>query len=246
MDTGKPQLGSRYLLVYNLSLCLGWAYVLYLTYGAIKEGGNTGGVYPVVKIPLQVVQTAAIMEVLHSLLGIVKSPVSITAMQVASRLWIVWGIIVPVPGPTTTGCVDLSTFGLDVKAGLFRWLKLDLVSLLTAWCLSEIIRYGFFTFKEAGHVPYVAQWLRYSGFIVLYPIGVASELTMAWLALPTIKKTHMWSVDMPNKYNFAVSYYFVCILVILVYVPGLPKLYGYMLTQRKKVLGTRKVTKKGV
>jgi hypothetical protein len=30
---------------------------------------------------------------------------------------------------------------------------------------------------------------RYSGFLVLYPIGVSSELTMAWLALPFIKKT---------------------------------------------------------
>lgn len=38
-----------------------------------------------------------------------------------------------------------------------------------------------------GSVPYPSLWLRYSGFILLYPIGVASELTMAWLALPTIK-----------------------------------------------------------
>jgi hypothetical protein len=29
----------------------------------------------------------------------------------------------------------------------------------------------------------------YSGFIALYPIGVASELTMAWLALPELKRT---------------------------------------------------------
>jgi len=30
---------------------------------------------------------------------------------------------------------------------------------------------------------------RYSGFLALYPIGVSSELTMAWLALPYIKET---------------------------------------------------------
>jgi hypothetical protein len=33
---------------------------------------------------------------------------------------------------------------------------------------------------------------RYSGFLVLYPIGVSSELTMAWLALPFVKKTGVY------------------------------------------------------
>lgn len=36
-------------------------------------------------------------------------------------------------------------------------------------------------------MPYVLLWLRYTGFIVLYPIGVSSELAMLWFALPTIK-----------------------------------------------------------
>eukprot|EP00967_Tisochrysis_lutea_P007368 scaffold8745_cov19-Tisochrysis_lutea.AAC.1 len=40
-----------------------------------------------------------------------------------------------------------------------------------------------------GYVPYFAMWLRYTGFIVLYPLGVASELTLAYLALPTIKSS---------------------------------------------------------
>jgi hypothetical protein len=118
---------------------------------------------------------------------------------------------------------------------------------------------------------------------------------MAWLALPIIKRTQMWSVEMPNAWNFGFSYYITCILVMLSYIPGvwgdvlavaarqsachagvgpqsmhiapaavcvctcfppavpdgsipatcchccmytgLPQLYGYMLTQRKKVLG---------
>jgi very-long-chain (3R)-3-hydroxyacyl-CoA dehydratase len=66
-----------------------------------------------------------------------------------------------------------------------------------------------------------ASWChRYSGFIVLYPIGVASELTMAWLALPIIKNTQMWSVELPNAWNFGFSYYITCILVMLSYIPG--------------------------
>ena len=43
--------------------------------------------------------------------------------------------------------------------------------------------------QEAGLTPpYALLWLRYSAFTVLYPIGVGSELTMAWLALPTIRQ----------------------------------------------------------
>jgi very-long-chain (3R)-3-hydroxyacyl-CoA dehydratase len=39
-----------------------------------------------------IVQSFAILEVVHSLFGWVRSPVTTTAMQVASRLILVWGI----------------------------------------------------------------------------------------------------------------------------------------------------------
>jgi hypothetical protein len=42
-------------------------------------------------------------------------------------------------------------------------------------------------FQEVCAVPYFVEWLRYSGFIVLYPIGVASELTMIYRGLPHMK-----------------------------------------------------------
>lgn len=77
--------------------------------------------------------------------------------------------------------------------------------------------------QELGLTPYFALWLRYTGFIVLYPIGVASELTMIYLALPTIKKTHLWSVALPNKLNFGFDYHTACLLVMLTYLPGTPE-----------------------
>jgi very-long-chain (3R)-3-hydroxyacyl-CoA dehydratase len=45
-------------------------------------------VYPQTKI----VQTAAALEIVHSLFGFVRSPLLTTIMQVASRLQLVWGI----------------------------------------------------------------------------------------------------------------------------------------------------------
>jgi very-long-chain (3R)-3-hydroxyacyl-CoA dehydratase len=180
------------------------------------------------QLPLKVSQSIAIMEVLHAIVGIVRSPVMITATQVASRLWILWGIVNLAPEATTTSVVTVGV------------VQLSLVTLLTAWCLSEIIRYGFFALKEIGSQPDLMVWLRYSGFLILYPLGVSSELAMVWLALPVIRLKGLWSISLPNPLNFSVSYDVVCILAVCAYLPGFPQLFGYMLKQRRKVLGGKR------
>lgn len=86
-------------------------------------------------------------------------------------------------------------------------------------------------------MPYPLLWLRYSAFIVLYPLGVASEMAMVYLAMPTIRKNRPLSIAMPNAWNFALDYYVGCWLGVACYVPGLPELYLHMVKQRKKVLG---------
>lgn len=93
------------------------------------------------------------------------------------------------------------------------------------------------TAQEVGFVPYPLLWLRYSTFVILYPLGVASEMTTVYLALPTIRKERPLSSSMPNSINFAFDYYWFCWLAIACYIPGLPELYFHMLRQRKKILG---------
>jgi hypothetical protein len=56
--------------------------------------------------------------------------------------------------------------------------------------------------------------------MVLYPLGVSSELTMAWLALPDIKSRGLFSSSLPNSWNWGFDYHLVCILVMLTYIPG--------------------------
>ena len=93
-----------------------------------------------------------------------------------------------------------------------------------------------FLSQELNIMPYPLLWARYSAFILLYPIGVASEMTMVYLAMPTIKKNRPLSIAMPNAWNFALDYYVGCWLGVACYVPGLPELYMHMVKQRKKVL----------
>ncbi|KAG2443040.1 hypothetical protein HYH02_009455 [Chlamydomonas schloesseri] len=236
-------MGNPYLLLYNAALVLGWGYCLYLTIDTmLVKKGTTADLWQVVEMPLKVSQTAALLEVVHSAIGLVRSPVMITAMQVSSRIWVLWGIINPEPVLATGGAVQLSqplpgvSLPLPAEVGGVP-LALNLATLLTAWSITEVVRYSFFAVKElAGSVPYPLLWLRYTTFIPLYPLGVASELSMVRLALPAIWARHLWSVDLPNAFNWAFDYPVLCALIVLSYLPGLPQLYLYMLAQRKKVL----------
>lgn len=185
------------------------------------------------EVPLKWVQTAAVLEVAHAAAGLVRSPAAVTAMQVASRLWVLWGVVAAAPQSTTTRPLTL----LPLPPGLpAASLSLSLATLLTAWCLSEVVRYGFFALKEAGLQPFFMLWLRYSAFLALYPLGVGSELAMVWLALPELRAAGRWSVALPNAANFAFSYWLGCLAGVGAYLPGFPLLFGYMLAQRKKVL----------
>jgi hypothetical protein len=52
---------------------------------------------------------------------------------------------------------------------------------------TPVIRYSFYFFKLLGSVPYVITWMRYTFFIALYPIGVSSELFLAYSGFEHIK-----------------------------------------------------------
>lgn len=93
--------------------------------------------------------------------GVVPAPLFTTAMQVASRLILVWGIAKPFPELNASPCYT---------------------SMLVAWSLSEVVRYGYFVLKLTGAVPFALHWLRYSAFLVLYPVGISSECAMMILA----------------------------------------------------------------
>lgn len=74
-------------------------------------------------------------------------------------------------------------------------------------------------------------------------MGASGEVITMISALPEIAQRKHFTLEMPNKLNFGFSFYYFVILLCLFYLPGFPKLYGYMFVQRKKVLGpaTKKI-----
>jgi very-long-chain (3R)-3-hydroxyacyl-CoA dehydratase len=81
-----------YLIFYNVSLCAGWGVVLKLAVDTILAGSDLkeslAAVYntPDLSIVLGYSQTAALLEIIHAGVGLVRSPVVVTAMQVMSRI----------------------------------------------------------------------------------------------------------------------------------------------------------------
>ncbi|XP_012495070.1 PREDICTED: very-long-chain (3R)-3-hydroxyacyl-CoA dehydratase 2 [Propithecus coquereli] len=167
-----------------------------------------------------VVMTAGLR---FNLKGIVPSSVVLTSFQVMSRVFIIWAVTHSVKEVQSEDSVLL---------------------FVIAWTITEIIRYSFYTFSLLNHLPYLIKWARYTLFIVLYPMGVSGELLTMYAALPFVRQAGLYSISLPNKYNFSFDYYAFLILIMISYIPIFPQLYFHMIHQRRKVLSHTEEHKK--
>ncbi|AEO69150.1 uncharacterized protein THITE_2023698, partial [Thermothielavioides terrestris NRRL 8126] len=81
-------------------------------------------------------------------------------------------------------------------------------SMLCAWSLTEVMRYSYFALKQVEAVPGWLHWLRYSAFLVLYPVGIGSEVAMTLQAL------------VGPASGLAPWYPYALLAVLLSYIPG--------------------------
>lgn len=206
---------TPYLLVYNLLCCLSWAWCLHISIKHILAG-TYSTLYEEVEVGLKVVQTAAVMEIIHSLLGLVKSPVATTAMQVFSRVWIVWAVMHVAPPAQTT---IFATFAI------------------TSWSLVEVPRYLFYAVNLVMEIPYPLLWLRYSLFAVLYPTGITGELGCMYAGALYLLETQLYTIaPIASAPQIKLSLFLVYCIVAVTYIPGSPTMYGHMVKARKKAL----------
>jgi len=69
--------------------------------------------------------------------------------------------------------------------------------------------------------------------IQIYFKTLSGEVTCMVKALPYLS-TGALSIQMPNTHNIAVSLYVVVLIILVVYIPGLPIMYSHMNVQRKR------------
>jgi very-long-chain (3R)-3-hydroxyacyl-CoA dehydratase len=206
-----------YLVLYNLSAAVLWAFTLFYASDWYLHLNMTRAAFETNVLPvLTYAQTLAVLEIFHSLFGIVKSPVVTTTVQVFSRIFVLWGFLRP-----------------------FSIIHHGVALCVISWALVEIPRYLFYAFHLLGSVPYPLLWLRYSLFAVLYPSGITGELWCVLAALPKVRQSDAWSIEMPNQLNFECRLYWLVVAVLILYVPGSPFMYLHMVQQRKKTLGKK-------
>jgi len=161
---------KAYLLFYNLVCAIGWAHCVAKGVAGLRDGVAPADLYEDIRDVLVLVQTLMLMEILHSLVGMVRSPVVTVFIQVMSRIFIIWGQ------------TDPST---DAQA---HW---SLYLIVLSWGVTEVVRYLFYFFSLIGDVPYPLFWLRYSLFMALYPTGISGEI------LQTLAASTYWQTANP-------------------------------------------------
>ena len=120
------------------------------------------------------------IEIFHSMIGLVPTPIPTLLLQSFARLIIMVGICVVIPE-------SLANYDITVFSGL-----------TLAWSITEVIRYGFYVIKMFGiATPYWLVWLRYSAFLVLYPLGLVCEST-------TVFNSYDVKTKLPAYYYFKI------------------------------------------
>ena len=218
-------ISKAYLLAYNVSQFCGWTYLMYrlLPYLTLQAKATTffpaknpTSLYVELGDHVKLVQTAAVLEIVHATIGIVRSNPMVCAVQIAGRLAVVWLPIHFIAASQTSPGMTIMLF---------------------VWCLTEMVRYSYYAFNLVDLNIGFLTWLRYTLFIFLFPMGVAGEMWCLIDALPTLATSKALRMEMPNAYNFTFSPYVVTIIILLGYAPGVSPLYFHMFALRKKVLG---------
>ncbi|GAA5880786.1 hypothetical protein JCM3774_005748 [Rhodotorula dairenensis] len=214
-----------YLTLYNAAAAAAWAYVLFRV--ATHMGGADGltglkewaglqgtsetllkrsrtAVDEVGEV-VKWVQTSALLEVAHAATGLVRSPLGTTVAQVASRLALVWGVCEIFP---------------EVPHSPFY------VSMVTAWSLAEIIRYTHYVTGLQGFKIKPLEWIRYTAFYILYPVGAGSEAILMFLSGRVAREDYGLFAQL--AINSLVTAWPVALFLLMTYMHG----------QRRKHLGT--------
>lgn len=110
-----------------------------------------------------------------------------------------------------------------------------LVQVNNNYILKRVLNFEPNEYVVSLHTHYYCY--RYTTFIILYPIGVTGELLCFYWAQSYVRETKLWSIEMPNSWNFTFSYFYFLWIVMIGYIPIFPHLYLHMFAQRKKILG---------
>ncbi|KAJ7947703.1 Very-long-chain (3R)-3-hydroxyacyl-CoA dehydratase [Quillaja saponaria] len=208
-----PPLSRLYLLAYNSLQAIGWAVSLYRVLSNFVSTNSINGAYASAGGLIGLLQIVAFLEVIHGAVGMVPSGVLLPLMQWGGKTHFLLAVVLKVGEVQQLPSVFITFF---------------------AWSITEVIRYSHHAFNCIGSCPSWITYLRYTAFIVLYPIGMGpGELWLMYQALPIVKKKNLYA-DVFASLPF--SYYAFLKVLILLYPFLWLKLYLHLFKQRRSKL----------
>uniref|UniRef100_A0A8C4Q3F8 Very-long-chain (3R)-3-hydroxyacyl-CoA dehydratase n=1 Tax=Eptatretus burgeri TaxID=7764 RepID=A0A8C4Q3F8_EPTBU len=165
-----------YLFLYNLVQFLFFLHVFgSLSKSFLLNNGLTPGLLESTGQTIRLCQLLAFLEILHSAVGFVRSPILPTLFQVLGRAFVFFLVI--------DGQEELQN----------PWSALVVYYI---WSAIEIFRYPFYMLGSVGFSWRPLTWARYTLWIPLYPLGVIAEGVCIWLAIPSFAQVDTYSVHL--------------------------------------------------
>jgi very-long-chain (3R)-3-hydroxyacyl-CoA dehydratase len=177
---------TRYLTTYNIGFTTLWSSVFVLTTANLFAADRTALIKNV-EPRARWIQTLSLLDVLHSATRLIPAPLGSTFTQVVTRVIQVWLIWFAFPQAIAASHA--------------------FPALLLAWSVADAVRYAYLALNLHGKAPGWLVWLRYSMFLVLYPVGIGAEW---WLMYRAIAPARAWSWVLPPMLY----------VLLALYVPG--------------------------
>ncbi|KAI1706507.1 protein tyrosine phosphatase-like protein, PTPLA domain-containing protein [Ditylenchus destructor] len=208
---------GTYLMGYNVCMLLAHLYILLcLFYGYFIEGpGYLDSYWDRMFSGLVACTALQYMDVLHSVMGLTKSGWKMVTLQVTGRLAVLWII--------------------NGNDEIHSWLPVFI--LMVNYFLAEQFRYPYYALHSTGISLWPITWLRYSMWMLLYPIGLLMESIIFLRSIPFYYKSGVYSLQLPNAWNFSYNFGIVLGVFTAAVFPFIAyRLLSHMHKQRRKQL----------
>lgn len=218
---GAKGLRAAYLAAYNVVAAALWLRVA-LALATNLPGAFAGDLDRSIAL-LERAQLFSLLEIAHVLAGVVRGSLPAALLQAFGRNILTFAFV------GALGGAGLVENGAEKLAA----------TMMLAWSLSELCRYPYYALQSvSSKVPEALTYVRYSSFVVLYPIGAAMEALVVVRTLAYIAEREWFCTTLslgPLELRFVFQVFVHCVAPPG-YLVGFPLLYRYMLRQRQKQL----------
>ncbi|CAH2274450.1 very-long-chain (3R)-3-hydroxyacyl- dehydratase 3 [Pelobates cultripes] len=209
-----------YLFMYNLVQFLGfsWIFVNMTVRLFILGKDSFYDTFHTMADMMYFCQTLAVLEIINPLIGLVKTGVFPSVIQVVGRNVILFIVLGQLEEMQNKGVVFFVFY---------------------LWSTIEIIRYPFYMLACIDVEWKLLTWIRYTIWIPLYPLGGLAEAASIVQAIPVFNETEKFSLQVPLL-NVAISFSIFLIIYLVFLGAGLVINCRHMNKQRRRRLGRRK------